>query len=93
MYLKAFRNSITQSFILPLHDILQGLVSVYGKLNPKHFMAAKNALEVFQYGIKLPVDIVFDPMDDLPELAEVEGQPMTEPQTNSMAFHHLSEYG
>ena len=28
MHLKDFRNSITQSFILPLHEILKGLMSV-----------------------------------------------------------------
>ena len=39
MYLKAFRNPITQLFSFPIHEILQGLMSVYGKLNPKHFMA------------------------------------------------------
>ena len=61
-------------------------MSVYEKLNTKHFMAAKNALEAFQYNINLPVDIVFDPIDDLSELAENAGQLMTEPQKNSMAF-------
>ena len=86
MYLKAFRNPITQSFTVPLHEIIQGLMAVYGKLNPKHFMAAKNALEAFQYDIKLPVYVIFDPIDDLSELAEVAGQPMTEPQNNNIAF-------
>ena len=73
MYLKAFRNPITQSFNFPIHNILQGLMSVYGKLNPKHFMAAKNALKTFQYHINLPVDIIFDPINDMLELAEVAG--------------------
>ena len=86
MYLKVFRNRITQSFILPLHETLQGLMSMYGKLNPKHFMTAENALEAFQYYIKLPVDIVFDSIDDLSELAEVAYQLMTELQKNSIAF-------
>ena len=49
-------------------------------------MAAKNALEALQYDIKLSEDIVFDPIDDLSELAEVAGQPVTEPQKNIMAF-------
>ena len=56
-------------------------------------MAAKNTLETFQYHINLPVGIIFNPIDDLSELAEVTGQPMTEPQKNSMAFIIFLEYG
>ena len=37
MYLKALRNPITQAFTVPLNLILQHLMTVYGKLNPKTF--------------------------------------------------------
>ena len=44
---------------------------MYGKLDPKTFMARKNALKPFQSYISLSVDIIFDPIDVLAELAEV----------------------
>ena len=86
MYLKALRNPVTQAFMVPLNEILHQLLTVYGGLNPKKFMATKNELENFQYTLSLPVDVVFDPIDDLSELADVAGQPMTEAQKCSMAF-------
>ena len=86
MYLKAMRNPVTQAFLVPLSEILQHLMTVYGKLNPRTLLATKNALETFQYNVQLPVDVVFDPIDDLAELAEVAGEPMTEAQKRSMAF-------
>ena len=86
MYLKAMRNPVTQTFLVPLSEILQHLMTVYGKLNPRTLLATKNALETFQYNVQLPVDVVFDPIDDLAELADVAGEPMTEAQKRSMAF-------
>ena len=34
MYIKALRNPVTQAFVVPLNEILQHLMKVYGKLNP-----------------------------------------------------------
>ena len=49
-------------------------------------MTSKNALKTFQYNVSLPVDVVFDPIKDLSELAEIAEQPMSEAQKISMAF-------
>lgn len=86
MYLKALRNPVTQAFILPLNEILHHLMTVYGKLNPKMLRVTKNALETFQYNVSLPVDVVFDPIDDLEELAALANEPMSEAQKIAMAF-------
>ena len=86
MYLKALRNPVTQAFMIPLNEILQHLMKVYGNLNPKTLMAKKNELETFQYQVNLPVDVVFDPINDLSEMAEIAKQPMSEAQQISMAF-------
>ena len=45
MYLKTLRNLVTQTFLLLLNEILQHLITVYGKLNPKTLMTRKNELE------------------------------------------------
>jgi hypothetical protein len=86
MYLKALRNPLTQAFTVPLNEILQHLMTVYGKLNPKTFKSMKDEVESYQYDISLPVDVVFDPIDDLAELAGVADQPMTEAQMINIAF-------
>ena len=38
MYLKALGNPVTQAFVIPLNEILQHLMAVYGNLNPRLFM-------------------------------------------------------
>ena len=86
MYLKALRNPVTQSFTVPLNQILHHLMAVYGKINPKTFKTMKEEVENYQYDISLPVDVVFDPIDDLEELADGAEQPMTEAQKINMAF-------
>ena len=78
MYLKSLRNPVTQAFMVPLSDILHHLMTVYGNLNPKAFLSTKNTLETFQYNLALPVNVVFDPIDDLGELAIAAKQPMSE---------------
>ena len=93
MYLKAYRNSIMHTFNIQLHEMLNGLMSVYRKLNPKIFMSTKNVLEAFQYVINLPVDVVFDPIDDLAELSEVARQPMMEAQKVNLALIILQNTG
>ena len=92
MYLKSLRNPVTQAFMVPFNEILQHLMQVYGNLNPKAFLKTKNALETFQYNVALPVDVVFDPIDDLSELAIAAKQPMSDEQKCSMAFIIFSKY-
>ena len=43
-------------------------------------MPSKNVFETFQHQVTIPVDVVFYSISDIGELADVEGQPMTEPQ-------------
>lgn len=86
MYLKSLRNPVTQAFMVPLSDILNHLMTVYGNLNPKKFLSTKNKMETFQYDLSLPVDVVFDPIDDLGELAIIAKQPMSEEQKCGLAF-------
>ena len=86
MYLKVYRNPITHFFNVQLHEMLFGLMYVYGKLNPKTFMTAKNALEAYQYDISLPVDVVFDPIDDLAEFTKVARQPIIEARKVNLAY-------
>ena len=75
MSLNSLRNPVTQEFLVPLNKIIQQLLTVYGGLNPEKFMTTKNVLEHFQYQLSLPVDVVFDLINDLIKLANVAGQP------------------
>ena len=67
--------------------MLSGLMFVYGKLDSKTYTTTKNALWAYQYNISLPVDVVFDPIEDLAELDEVVRQPMTEAQKVNLAVN------
>ena len=61
-------------------------MTVYGNLNLNTFMTTNNPLEIFQYQLSLPLDVVFDPIDHMSELFNVASQLMSEAQKCSIVF-------
>ena len=86
MYLKALRNPITHALNVPLNQILQHLIDVYGTLTPREFQAKRDELTNFRYDVSLPVDVVFMPIDDLADIARTAHQPMTDEQKIGLAY-------
>ena len=70
IYLRALLNRTTGQYATSLRDVLTHLFETYGKITPEQLRAKEQAIYNMPFDISMPVDTVFNAIDDLADLAE-----------------------
>lgn len=92
-FLFALRNRQTNSITLPLHEVLEYLTDTYGRVTPQMLAEKSQDISQMSYTVNLPIDIVFNAVEDLADFAELAGTPLTQPQTVQYAYLILLRTG
>jgi len=90
IYLKALRNRHTGQYSSDTRHVLQHLFATYAKITPQQVTAKSHATANMYYDISQPVDLIFDAIEDLSELAEYANSPLTPQQMIDMAHLPLA---
>ena len=86
MYLRALLNRTTGQYSSDIRAVLMHLFATHGKITPQQVKAKEMSTFNMHYDISLPVDTVFNAIDDLTDLAEHALSPMTPQQMMDMAY-------
>ena len=91
IYLRALLNRTTGQYANNIRDVLIHLFATHGKITPQQVKAKEIAIYNMGYSIALPVDTVFNAIDDLTDLAEHGNSPLSNPQMIDLAYVVLSK--
>jgi hypothetical protein len=86
IYLRALLNRATGQYSVNIRALLAHLFTTYGKITPQQVKAKEMELYNMHYDISQPVDTVFNCIDDLSELADHAGSPMSPQQMIDLAY-------
>jgi len=86
IYLRALLNRVTGQYNHDIRSVIMHLFSTYGKITPQQVKAKEAAVLGMHYDISQPVDIVFNAIDDLADLADHARSPMTPQQMLDLAY-------
>lgn len=86
IYLRALLNRATGQYSSNIRDLLGHLFDTYGKITPQQVKAKEMELYNMHYDISQPVDTVFNSIDDLSELSDHAGSPMSPQQMIDLAY-------
>jgi hypothetical protein len=86
IYIRALLNRTTGQFSSNIRAVMTHLFTTYGKITPQQVTAKQQELYSMPYDITLPVDTVFNAIEDLADLAEHALSPMTAQQQINMAY-------
>ena len=92
-YLVALRNRHTNSITGPIAVILKHLQENYGKITPQVLQEKDDALMRMSYNPQEPIDVIFNAIEDLNELATIANTPMSESQSMNKAYILLNRTG
>jgi hypothetical protein len=85
-FLRALLNRTTGQYSSGIHAIMKHLFTTYGRITPQQVKERELATITMHYDINQPVDVVFDAIEDLVDLAEHADSPMSLRQMIDMAF-------
>jgi hypothetical protein len=91
IYLRALLNRATGQYASGIRDVLLHLFSTHGKITPQQVKAKEIGIYNMVYSIVLPVDTVFNAVDDLVDLADHAGSALTNQQMIDLAYVVLSK--
>jgi hypothetical protein len=86
IYLRTLLNRATGQYSASILQLLTHCFTTYGKITPQQVKAKEMELYNMHYDISQPVDIVFNCIDDLSELADHAGSPMSAQQMIDLAY-------
>ena len=88
IYMRSMLNRVTGQYNGGIRAIVSELFFTYGKITPQQIKAKEMSVYNMHYDIVLPVDTVFNSIDDLSDLAEhaMSPSPMTEQQRIDLAY-------
>jgi hypothetical protein len=86
LYLRALLNRATGQYSTNICDLLNHLFNTYGKITPQQVKTKEMELYNMFYDISQPVDTVCNCIDDLSELANHAGSPMSPQQMIDLAY-------
>jgi hypothetical protein len=86
IYLRALLNRITGQYSTDVRAVLLHLFATHGKITPHQVKAKEMSTLNMHYDISLPVDTVFNAIDDLVDLAEHALSPMSLQQMIDLAY-------
>jgi hypothetical protein len=84
-YLAALHNTTTSRYGDSIHMLSQHLFTTYGCITPQQVKMRKHELYNLPYNLSLLVDTIFNAIDNLLELADYAGIPMTATQSVNLA--------
>ena len=85
-YTAALRNRITGQISANCREILLYLFRIYGKVTPSQLVSEEDAVKKLTYDTSIPIDGIFNSIEDLQELAELSGVPYTPSQIVNLGF-------
>ena len=91
IYLKAKFNRSTGQYTGSVKGILTHLFATYGKITPHHVQAREHATANMPYDISLPVDVVFDAIEDLVDLCDHGQTPLPVQKQLDLAYVILAK--
>jgi hypothetical protein len=86
IYLRALLNRTTGQYSNDIRTVFEHLFTTYGKITPQQVKAKEAAILGMHYDISQPVDIVFNAIDDLSDLAEHALSPLSPQQMIDLAY-------
>ena len=89
LYLKRFKNRLTNTITTPIPTILQYLFSTYGKITSDKVTAVESALRTKVFDITQPMEVMYNEVEDLQELATAGSMPFSDPQLVSLGIQLL----
>jgi hypothetical protein len=69
-----------------IRAVVTHLFATHGKITPQQVKATEQSVYGMHYDITQPVDVVFNTIEDLADLAEHANSPMSEQQQMSMEY-------
>ena len=91
-YVAALRNRITGQIPADCRDILMYLFRVYGKVTPDQLVAEEDAVKRLTYDTSVPIDGIFNAIEDLQELGFLSGVPYSSSQIVNLGFIILNKH-
>ena len=91
IYLRAKWNRATGQYTGSIRAILLHLFTTYGKITPMDVQVKEQAVSNMAYAIMQPVDVVFDAIEDLADLAETGLSPIPSQKMVDMAYLILAK--
>jgi hypothetical protein len=92
-YLTAIRNRQTNSLTGTVHQIITHLIDTYGRITPTMIDEYEQHLKAMTYDTALPIDTIFNAVEDLMEYAELANQPYTQRQAVAKAYTIINKTG
>lgn len=86
IYLRALLNRTTGQYSNDIRAVLMHLFTTHGKITPQQVKTKEMAIFGMPYDISQPVDMIFNAIDDLADLAEHALSPMTFQQMIDLAY-------
>jgi heptaprenylglyceryl phosphate synthase len=87
IYLRSLLNRATGQYATSIRAVVTHLFATHGKITPpQQVKATEQSIYGMHYDITQPVDIVFNTIEDLADLAEHANSPMSEQQQIDMAY-------
>jgi hypothetical protein len=85
-YIRPLLNRATLQYTDGVTAIMKHLYATHGRITPQLVIAKEQALCTMSYSIALPVDDVFDAIDDLEELADHANSPLSTEHKLDLAY-------
>ena len=86
IYLRPLLNRTTGQYATSVRDVMAHLFLTHGRITPQQVKAREQAVHNMHYDISQPVDVVFNTIEDLADLAEHASSPMSAQQQIDMAY-------
>jgi hypothetical protein len=91
-YLRALLNRTTGQCATNLRDVLTHLFATHGKITPQQIRVKENTIYDMAFDISMPVDTVFNAIDDLADLAEHANSALSHQQMMDLAYVIFSKH-
>jgi hypothetical protein len=91
IYLRALLNRTTGQYSNSIRAVLTHLFATHGKITPQQIKTKEMAVYNTHYSILLPVDTVFNSIDDLADLAGHANSPFSHQQMIDLAYVILAK--
>jgi len=85
-YLAAIRDGVSNSLTGTVQQILDYLQTAYGRVSPQMLENREQELRNLTYNPRLPIEVVFNAVEDYIDFAELALQPMSQRQTIAKAY-------
>jgi hypothetical protein len=90
-YLSSIRDRTSNSLRGTVYQILEHLQGVYGCVSSQMLEDRDNELRSMVYNTQLPIDIIFNTVEDYVDFADLANQPLTSSQTIAKAYVILNK--